>query len=129
MRRQYHSRQVEGHELIWDVHRLVELLSRQFPVKEVPLAGIVELDECSWFPAGSGASCRDVANHARLIAQTDLIHPIILTPDGRVMDGMHRVCKALLENRATIAAVQFEITPQPDHVDVAVETLSYHEPW
>src|ERR1044071_2298156 len=117
MRRQYHSRQIAGHELFWDVHRLIEL-SRHLPVKHLPLSQILELDEYFWFPAGRGATCREIAEHARLIAQTDLAHPIILAADGRVMDVMHRVCRALLENRPTIAAVQFAVTPAPDHQDV-----------
>jgi hypothetical protein len=127
VRRQYHSRHIAGRELIWDVHRLIQL-SRELPVRQVPLASIVELDECFWFPR-EGATCREVAEHARLIAATDLAHPIILAADGRVMDGMHRVCKALLENRTTIAAVQFRATPEPDHIDVEVAKLPYDEPW
>jgi hypothetical protein len=59
---------------------------------------------------------------------TDPKHPIILSAEGRVMDGMHRVYKALLENRDTIAAVQFERNPAPDYIDADIETLPYDEP-
>jgi len=45
--------------------------------------------------------------------------------DGRVMDGMHRVCKALLEGRETIAALQFELDPEPDFRDVQPDDLPY----
>ena len=45
--------------------------------------------------------------HARLIDAADLSFPIILSADGRVMDGMHRVAKAALPGHETIAAVQF----------------------
>src|SRR6516162_6471679 len=48
MRRQYHSQLVGGHTLIWDVHRLVEL-TRDYPVQQIPLSRIHELDECFWF--------------------------------------------------------------------------------
>ena len=127
MRRQYHSRRIDGHELIWDVHRLVELTQR-FPVQHIPLSRIAELDECFWFDGKTGATCRAVAEHAKLIQETDLAHPIILAADGRVMDGMHRVCKALIEGRSTIAAVQFQQNPAPDYVDVDIESLPYAEP-
>ncbi|MGH3263648.1 MAG: hypothetical protein ACRDNS_16835, partial [Trebonia sp.] len=40
-----------------------------------------------------------------LIIQVDLSHPIILGPDGRVMDGMHRIARALLEGLPAINAV------------------------
>ena len=36
--------------------------------------------------------------HIQLVQDCDLEHPIILDHNGRVMDGMHRICKALLEN-------------------------------
>jgi hypothetical protein len=126
MRRQYHTRQVGDRNLIWDVHRLVELTKR-FPVKEVPLSSIAELNESFWFDRTEPA-CREVALHARLIAETDLAHPIILSAEGRVMDGMHRVCKALLESRPTVSAVQFEQNPEPDYIDADIDTLSYDEP-
>jgi len=55
------------------------------------------------------------------------LHPIILASDGRVMDGMHRVCKALNENRETISAVQFENDPEPDYIGVHPDDLPYDE--
>src|SRR5882757_874823 len=99
MRRQYHSRHIGGRNLIWDVHRLIEL-ARHYPVRQVSLSRISELDECFWFD-GVTATCRAVALHAKLIQETDMAHPIILSSEGRVMDGMHRVCRALIDNRTT----------------------------
>lgn len=118
---------IGGHKFIWDVHRLAELTKRH-PVKTVSLTTIRELDEAFWFP-DSHPTCREVALHAKLISETDLRHPIILASDGRVMDGMHRVCKALLENRETLSAVQFDRDPDPDYIDVDEESLPYDEPW
>lgn len=126
MRRQYHSMSVNGRTLIWDVHRLVEL-TRAYPVQQVPLSQIRELDECFWFQ-GEPATCRAVALHAKLIQQVDPAYPIILSASGRVMDGMHRVCKALLENKAALPAVQFVEDPEPDYIDADVDALPYHEP-
>ncbi len=70
-------------------------------------------------------TCRRVALHTRLIAETDLADSIILSSDGRVMDGMHRVCRALIEGRETIRAIRFDVDPEPDYVDVAPEDLPY----
>lgn len=128
MRRQYYSRQVNGHELFWDVHRLIEL-SREFSVKEIPLTQIVELDESYWFEANATPTCREIALHAQLIHETDLAYPIILSANGRVMDGMHRVCKALVETRTTINAVQFQSDPEPDYIDADIDELPYDESW
>lgn len=125
MRKQYHFRRSERGLLAWDVDRLVELSSRLAPI-DVPLSEIRELDETFWFDVeGEEPTCRRVALHARLINETDLDHPIILSRDGRVMDGMHRVCKALIEGRETIRAVRFEIDPEPDYVDVTPDELPY----
>ena len=128
MRRQYHSRYVAGRKLIWDVHRLIEL-SRNFPVQQIALPQIAELDEPFWFDGAAKPVCREIALHAKLMLETDLAYPIILSADGRVMDGMHRVCKAWLEGKTTLAAVRFEQDPAPDYVDAVVDALPYDEPW
>ena len=39
---------------------------------------------------------RKVVEHTALILEADLAYPIILGHDGRVMDGMHRVARALM---------------------------------
>lgn len=41
---------------------------------------------------------------------------------------MHRVCKAWLKEKKYISAVRFDETPEPDHVDVELDELSYDEP-
>lgn len=126
MRRQYHSQVVDGRTHIWDIHRLVEL-TRNFPVRKVPLSLIGELDECFWF-GDEPATCRAIALHSKLIQETDLAYPIIMSAGGRVMDGMHRVCKALIGGLPTVDAVQFSIDPEPDHIDADVDALPYDEP-
>ncbi len=101
-------------------------LSADFTPTDVLLSEIRELDETFWFDAeGDEPTCRRVALHARLMNETDLSLPIILSQDGRVMDGMHRVCKALIEGRDTILAVRFDVDPEPDYVDVAPGELPY----
>lgn len=125
MRKQYHFRPTKEGTLIWDVNRLVEL-SKCFPVVDIPVCEIRELDEAFWFEANEEQpTCRRIALHAKLINKTDLKHPIILSQDGRVMDGMHRVCKALIEGKGTILAVRFDVDPKPDYIDVSPDDLPY----
>ena len=93
---------------------------------QVPVSCIRELDEPFWFE-GNVPTCRAVAEHARLIEATDLNYPIILSSDGRVMDGMHHVCKAALLGHDTVTAVQFTTDPAPDYTDVRPDELSYDE--
>ena len=127
MRKQYYSRPSDRGDLVWDVNRLVEL-SSDFPRKEVQLTAIREFNENFWFQdATSEPTFRAVADHARLIQETDLRYPIILAADGRVMDGMHRVAKVHIEGRSVIQAVQFPADPEPDFVGVDIDTLPYGE--
>jgi hypothetical protein len=127
VRAQYHFRMSPQGLCAWDVRRLIEL-SRSFPVERVPLSEIRELDEPYW--AGDGdqkMTCRDVVDHARLISECDLAFPVILSSDGRVMDGMHRICKALLLGQDAIDAVRFRRDPEPDHIGVQPEDLPYED--
>jgi hypothetical protein len=103
-------------------------LTAEVAPTEVPLSDIRELDDTFWFNhEGNHPTCRNVALHARLMNETDLSHPIILSQDGRVMDGMHRVCKALVQGRKTISAVRFEQDPEPDYVGKKPDELPYDE--
>jgi hypothetical protein len=125
MRKQYHLRKSERGLLAWDVHRLLRLASALEPVF-LPLEKIRELDEPFSFSGDDDTpTCRRVAEHARLINETSLDHPIIIDPEGRVMDGMHRVCKALINHLKTIKAVKFLSMPEPDFVGVPVDQLPY----
>ena len=66
-----------------------------------------------------------MVEHYQLLLETELKYPIIVSEKGRVMDGMHRVAKALLLRHTEINAVQFESDPAPDYTDVKPDDLSY----
>jgi hypothetical protein len=57
--------------------------------------------------------------------EADLSFPIILSASGAVMDGMHRIVKASLQNKDSIEAVQFDDDPEPDSVGLEPHELSY----
>jgi hypothetical protein len=126
MRKQYYFRASSRGLLAWDVDRLVALTG-QFPRVEVPLARIRELDAPFSSEYDDTLTWRSVAEHASLIQEADLNFPIILSRDGSVMDGMHRVAKAVLLGRTTIEAVQFTSDPAPDYIDVHPSKLPYDE--
>jgi hypothetical protein len=127
MRVQYHFRQSPQGLRAWNVHRLVEL-SSTLPRERIPLSAIRELDEPYWDgdPTKS-ITCRQIAEHARLIRDCDFTFPIILSSDGRIMDGMHRVCKALIEGLNEIEAVRFTHDPEPDYIGVHPGDLPYDD--
>ena len=124
LRKQYHFRPGPNGLRAWDVDRLL-LLTRDLPVVEVSLSAIRELDEPYWFRSGMVATCRNIAEHIKLVNEADLSFPIILSADGGVMDGMHRAVKALLHDLATIRAKRFARDPEPDHVGIDPDDLPY----
>ena len=123
MRKQYHLRPGTDGLKAWDVDRLVSL-SKNLASELVPIAAIRELDEPYW---GASMTCRELAGHARLIQEADPTVPIILSSDGRIMDGMHRVLKAILLGRSHVPAVRFSVDPAPDYVGVDPDDLPYEE--
>ncbi len=125
VRTQYHFWPGDEGLDAWDVGRLIRL-SSALPVRRVPLESIGELDTDYWF-AGSAeaATVRKIVEHFRLIGEVDPSHPIILGVDGRVMDGMHRVARAVLQGDSSIEAVQFEVQPEPDFRNCTPEDPPY----
>jgi len=124
LHQQYHFRKSDNGLLAWDVLRLINL-SSDFEVIKVPLSDIRELKETYWFSLGAPPITEDIAQHAKQIYEADLSYPIILCPEGKVMDGMHRVCKAFIEERDAILAVKFTELHEPDHIGKQPDELPY----
>ena len=125
VRPQYHFRQSATGLLAWDVRRLIRL-SAGLPIRQVLLTEVPELDENHWYSHGIATpSCRSVVEHCSLIIQADLTYPVILDQNGRVMDGMHRICKALMQGISSVSAVRFVSDPEPDYVGREPESLPY----
>ena len=127
MRKQYHFWPGEHGFDAWDVERLIRL-SVDLRVLEVPLDSIRDLDTAYWAsPGAEHPTVRELVVHMRLIQEVDPAYPVILGSDGRVMDGMHRVARAVLEGRTTIRAVRFPADPEPDFRNCHPDDLSYDE--
>ena len=107
------------------MHRLIQL-TWAFRVKKVLLADIHELNEAYWFP-DTHPTTQQIIDHIQLIEDADLNYPIILCAEGKVMDGMHRVAKAVLLKYERIHAVQFEQTPPPDFINMDEDALDYDD--
>lgn len=122
MRKQYHLRKSPDGLLAWDVDKLVDL-SKDLPIKSIPLSDIKEIDEAYWFD--SPPSCRQILGHIRLINEIEGEYPIILDLNGRLMDGMHRVMRALLRKEQYIKAVQFDNEIAPDFIGIDENDLPY----
>jgi hypothetical protein len=90
----------------WSVARLFEL-SKGLEVFTMPVAGLYMAQK---YP---DLSVRDMVMHMNAVNNANLDYPIILDEDGEIMDGMHRVMKAMLTGQETIKAVRFETNPSP----------------
>ena len=127
IRPQYHGRHTSDGFLVWDVRKLLQKAA-DLPVVEVKLSDIAEFDENWWYQSADDIpSCRSIVDHFKLMQATDLQYLILFCAEGRLMDGMHRVMKAYIEGRTTVAARRFAVTPLSDHVDVDLADLSYDD--
>ena len=124
MRKQYHFWPGEKRLDAWDIDHLVKL-SADFKVEDVKLEDIKEIDSSYWFIENDKPTVRKIVEHAKLIEDVDTTYPIILGPDNRVMDGMHRIARAMLNGQSTIRAVRFTELPEPDYRDCSPSELSY----
>jgi hypothetical protein len=125
VRKQYHFWPAERGFDAWDVDRLIAL-SRELPIERVALDSIREIDAEYWFDGSAELpTVRKVVEHARLINEVDLSYPIILGYDGRVMDGMRRIARVLLDGRDEIDAVRFPAPFEPDFRNCWPDELPY----
>lgn len=125
IRPQYHFRQTQGGLIAYDVRRLVRL-AQHLPVNMIDPRQFAELDENHWYGYEDQVPTpRSIIDHVQLIQASDINFPIILDQSGRVMDGMHRICKAILEGVREIPAVQFTEDPKPDFVHCSPADLPY----
>jgi len=90
----------------WSVQKLFEL-SRNLPVMEVPLQHL------NIYYVWEKLTLREMVTHFEAVRDADMSYPIILDEDGEVMDGRHRIMKAIIENHKTIKAVRFVRNPAP----------------
>lgn len=121
VKRSTHSNVRDGKRLVWYSDSLWRLAA-DLPVVEVTLdsvkawTGATALDEDCWFVGARVPTLREIARHCQRIYSASFEHPIILNDDGTLMDGGHRLCKALVEGRTTINAVRFPHMPAADEV-------------
>ena len=59
---------------------------------------------------------REMVMHMKAVNDADLEKPIILDEDGELMDGRHRLMKAMLTGAESIKVVRFDENPSPDSV-------------
>ncbi len=100
---------------VWYTEKFWEA-TRDCPVIEVELESLKHLDGVCWFDANFRPTLRNVVEHFVRMERVDMSYPIILDPAGQLLDGAHRVAKALARGETTIRAVRLPEMPPPDEI-------------
>ena len=95
---------------VWKVSRLIFLAS-DLEVMEISFK---HLNIYNYYPVLT--STMDFVEEVKRVNDADLSCPIILDDEGYIMDGRHRLAKALLLKKKTIKAVRFEVNPIHDYL-------------
>jgi len=116
----YHSHVRNGMRHCWEVRRLWKY-AESIPAKRVSVKALrANLDGSCWFT--TNPVLHDIVEHMRRVMRADLRYPIILSPDNLVMDGLHRLTKAILRKNKYIWAVKLPRLPVPDEILPIKET-------
>lgn len=93
----------------WSVPRLIKLAEnlRVFDA---------QIDALNVWHYYERLTLRDMVMHFNAITNANLEYPIILDEDGELLDGRHRLMKAIMLGHKTIKAVRFDENPKPCRV-------------
>ena len=94
-----------GVDGVLDVTRLW-YLSKDLKVKSAPV-DVIRTDEWTYWCA----NLKDFLGHMKQVLEANLDYPIILSDEGIIMDGRHRLAKAIWLKHKTIKYVRFDVTP------------------
>lgn len=94
----------------WAAETLVEA-AEGLPVFRLPLIAI-DLGVNPWVCE----NIREYAEHFKRVQEADLKYPVIIDEYGYIVDGWHRVVKALVLGKRTIKAKRLEYMPEPDEI-------------
>lgn len=95
---------------MWRIQDLLKAVEN-VPVYEVPLA-FLDLSKHNFDSEGG---LIDFAIHMRHVNESDPDDPVVFDQWGRIVDGRHRIVKALLEGRTTIKAKKIPDGTQPTY--------------
>lgn len=94
----------------WSVARLFEL-AKELPVMDMPLKHV------HMYYTYEKLTLRQLVGHMKACLDANLDYPIIIDEDGEIMDGRHRLMKAILNGHESIKAVRFDRNPSPCRVE------------
>ena len=126
------SRPEDGNPLrYWYIDDLIER-AQDLPIVQVNVHDLKEIDRVAWYGAASHhgrLTVRQVVDHIKRIQDADLTCPIILSAEGKLLDGFHRVAKAYQLGIDVLPAKRFLSDPTPCDEKDMIDWLyaTYHE--
>jgi len=94
----------------WDMSTLINA-TEGLPVFDLQLAAL----DLSVYPWGNdGKTLMSFLYHFKRIKKVNLSNPVIMDPTGYIIDGWHRVAKAIINGKTTIKAIRLLVMPEPD---------------
>ena len=89
----------------YNVHAAI-FAARDLPVQEMPLDQVYTA-YCS--PAED--TLRDFVAHCRMVNDADLAFPVLMNENGALIDGKHRLAKAMMLGEKTLKFRRFDTDP------------------
>ena len=87
-----------------------------------------DLTQMTFFRSYEDANVGSFIEHMKRVELADAGIPLILSSDGTILDGMHRLTKAVQAGLVQIAIVQFPVDPEPLRVvDLSENSQSHSE--
>ena len=97
----------DGNGNYWGIARLIDITEHLKPF-DCPLASL-DLSTIIW----DDCNILELAMHIHRVNAADFSEPIIISWNGSVADGRHRIMKAIIMEKTTIKAVRMQHRPTP----------------
>jgi len=110
------SLKVDGKRHYWKVEHLIQH-SKNIKPTIISIDKLIEkLGNSTWFNTSENITILKIIPHIQRALNADLRYPIIISENGKIMDGAHRIVGAKLKEVKKLKAVQFKTNPIADYV-------------
>lgn len=79
--------------------------------RDIEVKNLVIADMSMSYTSPCHDNLRSFIQHIKHVNDADLDYPIIMNEDGYIIDGRHRLAKAILEGKETIKTKRFKSDP------------------
>lgn len=102
-------------KLYWRVEHLIAA-SKELPVIEQEIEPLLsQIGNSTWFGGDKKPTISEILIHIERAFAANLDCPLILSAEGKIMDGSHRLIAAKMKGRKTLPCVRFLCNPPPEH--------------